>query len=163
MTNTIDTFVKKCFTFNDVANKLHPLMTRQDLVNQLNLIKEELQETIDDLEAGDYVGVLDGYCDVMVTTVGLGMILDQLGFNTTEALNDTADNNLTKYLSFSDNITYGWDTLVKYEGKNVTAKFNPKYKLFYFTNDVNKIMKPVNFVSNDLSKHVPIRFLKEAA
>ena len=158
--NTIDTFVKKCFTFNDVANKLHPDMTRQDIVNQLKLIKEELQETIDDLEAGDYVGVLDGYCDIMVTTVGLGMILDQLGFNTTEALNDTADNNLTKYIQAHDQEAFS-STVIKYKDQNVKYNINPYYDLTYFLNENNKIMKPAGFVSNDLTKHVPIRFLKQ--
>lgn len=159
MTNTIDTFVKKCFTFNNVANKLHPNLQRQDIVNQLKLIKEELQETIDDLEVGDYVGVLDGYCDVMVTTVGLGMILDQLGFNTTEALNDTADNNLTKYLPSNEHDRYA-STIIKYKDQTVMDYTNLEYNLTYFLNENNKIMKPAGFVSNDLTKHVPIKFLK---
>jgi hypothetical protein len=145
-------FIQSCNLFNKLAGK-DSKATILDLKQQLALISEELNETIRDLDAKNYVGVLDGYTDIAVTWAGLGMMLDSLGFNTKDALLDTANNNLTKFVSKDDSEEI-ISTIDKYSD-GVTVELNNEYGFYAFKDINNKVKKPFSFVSNDLTKHVP--------
>lgn len=149
-------FAGECYLFNTLANKVH-YPTKKDLKEQLELIREELAETIRDLDAGDYVGVLDGYTDLMVTVQGLGQQLEVAGFATLEALQATSRNNLTKFVKFSDDDAI-INTLEMYGDKNIpiTAERNLEYGTIVFKDMQNKVRKPYGFVSNDLTEFVPV-------
>lgn len=153
---TYNNFIDECHLFNVLANKVQ-LPTKQDLREQLELIKEELQETIDDLNSDDYVGVLDGYTDLMVTVSGLGSMLKVAGFATLEACKATSENNLTKFVKFLDTDTI-LSTLDLYGNKNImiTAERNMQYDTIVFKDMQNKVRKPYGFVSNDLTEFVPV-------
>lgn len=149
-------FFSECHLFNTLANKVQ-VPTKKDLKEQLELIKEELNETIRDLEANDYVGVLDGYTDLMVTVAGLGSQLDAAGFATVEALSATSANNLTKFVEFHDDETI-LNTLELYADKNIpiVAERNLEHETIVFKDMQNKVRKPYGFVSNDLTEFVPV-------
>lgn len=153
MDYSLDSFATKVLEFNTIAGK-NTVPTKQDLLNQMKIIMEEVKETINDLEANDRVGVLDGYTDMMVTVVGFGQMLNNLNIPTNAALHETADNNLTKFPRINDNLT------VLYAN---TARKYPQHKVgctvyedrAVFKNENNKVLKPEGYIPNDLSLHVP--------
>ena len=153
---TTNDFMNDCKLFNTIAGK-DGKPTKQALYEQLVLINEELQETIRDLSKNDYTGVLDGYTDMMVTVAGFGQMLDALGMKTTEALQATASNNLTKFVpEYQGDVLI--DTLALYQEKNIPIIYerSPKHNLVVFKDMQNKVRKPSNFVSNDLTEFVPV-------
>lgn len=150
-------FAEDCFSFNEIADKDN-VRTKQDLRNQLNLIKEELNETIEALENEDYVNVVDGFCDVMVTTLGLGQQLSNLKVDIYGAMQSTAVNNHSKFVYYDDDSDFVIKKSVeKYmnEGVIILVEFNTDYNSFILKDTNNKIRKPYGFVSNNLSKFVP--------
>lgn len=161
MNNTYELFVGKCLLFNQLAGK-NGIPTKQALKEQLELIREELQETIDDLEEGNWTGVLDGYADIAVTWAGFGSQLDNLRFDTKGALLETADNNLTKFISEdSKDASECLDATLKMykdKGETVTYEHNDTFGCFVIKDLNNKVKKPCGFVSNDVSKFVPKGF-----
>lgn len=148
-------FVKDCQLFNVLANKI-TIPSKQDLVNQLKLIQEELTETIDALEANDSVKVLDGYVDVGVTWAGLGQMLDILGMDTLGAMKATAENNLTKFIKETDSEAI-ISTLDLYASKNIdlVVERNLDHGTIVFKDMNDKVRKPAGYVSNNLSDFVP--------
>lgn len=150
----MDHFLRKCEAFNTIAGKAGKA-TKVDLKQQLDLIKEELNETIRDLEADDYVGVLDGYTDIAVTWAGLGQMLDSLKFDTKGALLATAANNLTKFVAMRDNDEV-INTIDMYnkKGNAIVVETYPPKELYVFKDVNNKVKKPFSFVSNDVSTYV---------
>lgn len=150
-------FAEDCFSFNEIADK-DTVRTKQDIRNQLNLIKEELNETIAALENNDYVEVVDGFCDVMVTTLGLGQQLSNLKVDIYGAMQSTAVNNHSKFIYLDDDSDYTIKkSLEKYNSQDlkITIEFNIDYNSYILKDSNNKIRKPYGFISNNLSKFVP--------
>lgn len=156
MNYTINDFIKDCQLFNTIAGK-DGVPTKKALLEQIELIQEELNETKRDLLAGNHTGLLDGYVDVMVTSAGLGQMLDALQMDTLGAMKATAANNLTKFLDEAD-VDTCIDTLSMYADKGVGIIYerNPTYGKVVFKDINNKVRKPSNFVSNDVSSFVPL-------
>jgi len=152
MDYTYDQFADKVRTFNIIAGK-DKVPTKQDLVNQMKIILEEVKETIDDLEANNREGVLDGYTDMMVTVVGFGHMLEALNVPVRAALHATADNNMTKFPRPDDNIVN--DTLALYPDVKVQAIYNSTYDMIVFKDANNKVRKPAGYVANSLVHFVP--------
>ena len=151
-------FITDCNLFNRIAGK-DGIPTKQALIEQLELIREELQETIDDLAEDNWTGVLDGYADIGVTWAGFGNQLENLKFNTLGALEETAANNLTKFIPVTqEGVVQA--SLEKYqkEGVAVTVEYNEDTCFFVIKSLQNKVKKPAGFVSNDVSKFVPKGF-----
>jgi len=148
-------FIELCNRFNRAANK-DGLPNKQQLLEQLDLIISELEETYIALDTGDLVGIIDGYADIGVTWVGFGQQLETLGFNTKKALMDTAHNNLTKFIDVNDvDLVYESINMYKNKGIGVKSDFNPAYGCYSLKNINHKVMKPVGFVPNDLSDCLP--------
>lgn len=149
-------FMNDCKLFNCIAGK-DGVPTKKSLLEQIELIQEELNETKRDLLAGNHTGLLDGYVDVGVTWAGLGQMLDALKMDTLGAMQATAANNLTKFVNENNNDVL-IDTLALYQGKNIPIVYerNALHNLVVFKDINNKVRKPSNFVSNDVSKYVPI-------
>lgn len=156
MNYTTNDFIKDCQLFNIIAGK-DGVPTKKSLLEQIELIQEELNETKRDLLAGNHTGLLDGYVDVMVTAAGLGQMLDALQMDTIAAMKATAANNLTKFLDEAD-VDTCIETLEMYNSKGVGIIYerNPLYNKVVFKDINNKVRKPSNFVSNDVSSFVPI-------
>lgn len=134
--------------FNVIAGNLDSV-TVDNLKAQLKLCKEELQEAIDDLEAGNMVGTLDGAVDMFVTGAGFMLQLERLGFNVNEALVRVNANNLTKYptvRSFADDLV----------PEGATPIFNSKHGRWVLKDANGKVKKPTNFVPVDITDLVPL-------
>jgi len=155
MTYTTNDFISDCKLFNIIAGK-DGVPTKKTLLEQIELIQEELNETRHDLLSNNYTGLLDGYVDVMVTAAGLGQMLDALKMNTVGAMQATAANNLTKFVPERETEVL-IDTLSLYQEKKVPIIYerSPQHNLIVFKDMNNKVRKPSNFVSNDVSSFVP--------
>ena len=148
---TSSQFKEACYLFNSIAGKAH-LTSKKDIKFQLDLIKSELQECYDALEANDLVGILDGYADVLVTTYGLGQKLDYLNCNTEDACKAVAANNLSKFISEPSVLERNQ---VKYTFPEYKIEYNNRFGRWIIKNSNDKVMKPVDFVSVDLTPFVP--------
>jgi hypothetical protein len=93
--------------------------------------------------------------DVLVTSLGLLQKLEALGFNTQKALYDTAANNLSKY-PIQESIAVLTAQKFEADNVNVSVTYNSAYDLFVIKDDQDKVRKPINFVSNDLSSCIPM-------
>lgn len=156
----ISDFQVDCYAFNEIANK-HNKTTLKDIEFQYKLILEETKEIKDKgIDQNNVKETLDGVIDVMVTTLGLLQKLEYLGVDTNKAMKDTAENNLTKYPS--KELT-AIQTAMMYEedGIAVNVEYNSDYELFVIKNWNDKVMKPIDFESNDLSNCIPTELLQK--
>jgi hypothetical protein len=150
-TYNISDFQVDCWTFNEIAGK-HNLTTLKDIEFQYKLIAEETKEIKEKgIDQNNVKETLDGVIDVMVTALGLLQKLEYLGVDVNKAMRDTAYNNLTKYPSKELIVI---QTAQKYE-----VEFNSEYELFVIKNWNDKVMKPIDFESNDLSSCIPASLL----
>lgn len=156
----ISDFQVDCYAFNEIANK-HNKTTLKDIEFQYKLILEETKEIKDKgIDQNNVKETLDGVIDVMVTALGLLQKLEYLGVDTNKAMKDTAENNLTKYPS--KELT-AIQTAMMYEedGIAVNVEYNSDYELFVIKNWNDKVMKPIDFESNDLSNCIPKELLEK--
>jgi hypothetical protein len=131
--------------FNEIAGNLTNV-TIDSIDNQLGFIFEELTETIDALEAGNRVELLDGACDLFVTVAGLLQKLEAAGYNVAHALGRVNANNLSKFPKVGELLS----------NKNgFTVTLNEKYQRIVLKDENGKVRKPDNFVAVDLSDLVP--------
>jgi NTP pyrophosphatase (non-canonical NTP hydrolase) len=145
--------------FNELAGNTKNV-NKEKLKQQLNLITEELLETVEALKQNDLVEVLDGYTDLMVTVVGLGDMLEGLGIKATEALVATAKNNDTKFISpYSLTLPLKTVDYYRQQGIDVQPEFSLKYNMYVMKDKQGKVRKPLGFISNDLTEFVPNELL----
>ncbi len=151
---TVENFMDSCEVFNYIAGK-HNQVSLNDIARQQQLIEEEVIEGSDAVVDNDVVEVLDACMDVLVTTFGLLQKLEYLGVDVSKAMQKTADNNLSKYCKTEQE---AFDTSDMYLAKGISThiKYNSEFDVFVIKNsDTGKILKPINFVPNDLSDCVP--------
>lgn len=151
---SMNDFENQVFEFNRRAGKLLSV-NKKSVVDQLKLIKEELQEAIDGAEANDSVEVLDGCIDVMVTAFGLKQMLEAMDYSVMEACELIAENNLTKFIYTEQEAR---DTIAAYEklGIDVRLEFDEVSGSWVAKNDkTDKVLKPVGFKSVEIEHCVP--------
>lgn len=146
-------FAESCYVFNEIAGK-DQAVSMLDMKKQLMLIQEEVQEIADGLINNDVVEVLDGVIDALVVTIGMMQKLEALGVNVEEAMERTSANNLSK---FTRDIQVANESVKMYSSRseNVKMEYNQKYDVFVLKDANDKVRKPWDFVSNDLSCCVP--------
>ena len=153
-TYDINDFQDDCYAFNEIAGK-DKLVTLKDIEFQYNLILEETKEIKEKgIDKNNAKEVVDGVVDVLVTALGLAQKLENLGVDMNKAMRDTAYNNLTK---FPNNEMSAIKTAQKYEqeGKQVYVEYKSDCELFVIKDMKDKVMKPIDFESNDLSNCIP--------
>lgn len=138
------------YDFNDIAENYNNV-DEFSIDNQISFIFSELTETITAFEAKDAVEVLDGACDVLVTTVGLLQKLEAAGFNVSEAIKRVNANNMSKYIP--DGQSRQFDS-------EFTARLNPKHNVWVIRDNSRKIRKPNNFMPVSLTDLAPTDFFK---
>lgn len=128
---------------------------KKKLQNAVALIQEELKETQEALAQEDYVEVLDGAVDLLIVTVGLLQILKANAFDTEGAIQETNQNNLSKFCTTEQQVR---DTFDYYEKRGIicSLSFDDRSGLFAVKNkETGKLLKKVGFVPNDLKAYVP--------
>jgi uncharacterized protein YkuJ len=154
---TFDDFKIDVYAFNEIAGK-DKAASHLDLCKQFKLVVEELKELSDGLNENNPVEVLDGVVDVLITSLGLLQKLEALGFNAQKALFDTAENNLSKYPT-DEAVAIETAKTFESEGIAVNVTYNTAYDMFVIKDLQDKVRKPFNFKSNDLSSCVPMYVL----
>lgn len=156
----ISDFQMDCYAFNEIAGK-HSKTTLKDIEFQYKLILEETKEIKEKgIDKNNAKEVLDGAIDVMVTALGLLQKLEYLGVDTNKAMRDTAYNNLTKYPA-KEYIAIKTAQMYEEDGIMVDVQYNSEYELFVIKNFNDKVMKPIDFESNDLSNCIPTELLEK--
>lgn len=147
-------FDEGVYVFNSVAGKMKHAPSLTDIHNQVKLVLEEAQETMTASDQSDIKGILDGFCDVLVTAVGLGHILQMYGVDVNSAMVKVYKNNLTKFIPNTDEGNeIVKQTMDYYNNKGVQcyAEYNGFGNWWIIKNTNNKVLKPVNYKSVDIS------------
>ena len=142
---------KYCKNFNKCAGKT-TVQSWKDIQNQVQLINEEVKETVNAATAKDMLGVLDGLVDVLVTAFGLKQQLESIGVNVDLAMKLIAENNMSK---FTKSLKIAEDTVRVYGTQGVTCHIESVTTddgVVYCVKDSNnKVRKPVDYKSVTLS------------
>lgn len=161
LANAAQQFESEVFAFNFFAGKMAAAESeeqlKQDVRNALNRISEELTETFDAVDEGNWTKVLDGTVDQLVVVYGLLHKLNQNGFLTLEAQLQTSGNNLTKMTITREVAEASVEEYAKQgiECSIVDASM-PEQSIFVIKRKSDdKVMKPIGYVANELSKFVP--------
>ena len=153
------------YQFNDISKQFDKEPTSAvDL--QIDLIFEELTETISAMDAGlselcnkdlkeCEVELLDGAADVFVVVSGLLQKLQHFGFNVEEALQRVTQNNMSKFPSIVPAQDMNW-----YEKQGWVTDWNEKYNRFVIRDSNGKTRKPVDFAPVVLDDLVPGDFFR---
>jgi hypothetical protein len=154
----ISDFQLDCYAFNEIAGK-HNLTALKDIDFQYKLILEETKEIKEKgIDKNNAKEVVDGVVDVLVTALGLLQKLEQLGVDGNKAMRDTAYNNLTKFPA-KELTAIQTAQMYEEDGIVVNVEYNSDYDLFVIKNHNDKVMKPIDFESNDLSNCIPKELL----
>lgn len=150
---TIEDFKIDQDAFNEISGQAFKT-TKQDIANQVALIAEELKETQEGFENNSVVEVLDGLVDTLYVTLGALQKLKKLGVDTDGAVRQVAEDN---NLKFADDEMIANNSMNSYfeKGIKVRTEYNSKYRVFVIKDENDKVRKPLDFVSTDLSKYVP--------
>lgn len=129
----------------------------QLLKNQIKIIQSEVQETVDAIEANDALEVLDGGCDMLVTTMGFLQLLQERS-QAREALLEVTANNLTKFISVfdpnKDQIVKDTVELYATKGIKVTPVVNKALNMIAFMDDNGKYKKPSTYKNVELISYL---------
>lgn len=149
----ISDFAESCYAFNEIAGKDNDV-SLNDLKKQLVLIYEEVDEISEGLVDNNPAEVLDGVIDTLVVTIGLLQKLENLGINVEEAMERTAANNLSK---FTPSIEVAQQSVKALKANSINARtdYNAQYNVFVIKDSNDKVRKPWNFESNDLTCCIP--------
>lgn len=150
---SIFNFKKDADLFNEVSGQATKC-SEEDLLNQYDLMEEEMRETKDGFNKGNPVEVLDGVIDTLYVTLGLLQKLKNLGVDTDGALEQVAEDNLSKFVGCEILLEESLD-MYKKQGKKVLASYNEEHEVWVLKNTTDKVCKPSNFKSTNLSKYVP--------
>ena len=150
---TIQDFQIDQDAFNEISGQAFKT-TKQDIENQLKLIYEEVGETRDAIRDNDVVGTLDGLVDTLYVTLGALQKLSNLGVDVNGALRQVAEDNLSKFTDEEDIANNSMQDYFE-KGTKVRTEYNAKYRVFAIKDENDKVRKPLDFVSTELSKYVP--------
>lgn len=124
--------------------------------NQLERVKEELEETFEALENKDNLGLIDGVCDQLVVVLDLIAKLEALGYNVLDGLLVVTENNMSKFTKERIVAEY---TQRHYEEELDTPcviVHNEEHKLYGIRRiEDGKLLKPINYVPVDLKEFLP--------
>lgn len=89
------TAFEKIAHFNELIGNGRGYATREDALNQFEMIREEFQELADAVTDADIMGVRDAIADVLVTTYGLA---HRLGVDADADLDAVYASNMSKFV-----------------------------------------------------------------
>lgn len=125
--------------------------------NQTKLVLEEVKETLEALELGDSVALLDGILDIRFVLDWLTEQVTQAGFDVDGAMKAVIDNNNTKIFN---TYTAALETAEYHESLGVDGVYIKSSlingKDYFTVRNINgKIMKPIGFQSVELKQYCP--------
>lgn len=138
--------------FNKLIGNKH---SYKSVLNQLQRVHEELNETLSAIDKKNNVELLDGVCDLLVVNLGLVAKMEALGYDVFSALNEVCENNLSK---FTAEQALAQHTKNHYEGLHTPVEivYDEEYNLYGVKRVEDlKLLKPLNYVGVDLSSFTP--------
>lgn len=147
-----DRFNDEIYKFNLTAGSLDKI-TKASLDLQIKLIEEEIKELREAFELNDPSQVLAEYTDVIVTSMGLGQMLNKLGLDVMGACKETGRNNLTKFIPNNEaGKNEVINTLDFYDAQDIYIRVtvNPETNLYVFKDKNGKVRKPSNYVPKNI-------------
>ena len=140
------------YSFNEISGQAYDT-SKEGIENQIKLIEEETKELREGFEAGSTVEILDACIDVLYVTYGLLQKLESK-CNVDAAMKQVHRDNFTK---FFDGGEYQLaEETQKYhcsKGKNARVS-KSSHGVYAVLDENNKVLKPIDFVSTDLTKFV---------
>lgn len=118
---------------------------------QLSYIVSEVKELADALEQSDLVEQLDACNDILVTTFGYMLKLEQQGALLNKSMLKTGANNLTKFPTSKEVAEKTVEFYLQTKNKECTINFNAEHGKFVVRDKNGKYLKPFGFVENNLS------------
>lgn len=163
MSFDMDDFYEYTAAFNTLKGLTNEVSYTPELMTklireQILRIQEEVDETIEALEAKDVVEVLDGAVDIAVCSMGLLQILQISGVDVLGACGEVARNNLMKY---TEDKKKAEATAKHYTDKGdeceVFVASEDEDGIIYGVRRIEdgKLMKPVDHPRVDLSRFIP--------
>lgn len=124
--------------------------------NQLERVKEELEETFEALENKDNIGLIDGVCDQLVVVLDLIAKLEALGYNVLDGLLAVTENNASKFTKERIVAEYTQRHYEEELDTPCTIVYNEEHRLYGIKRLCDlKLLKPINYVSVDLKEFLP--------
>ncbi len=160
MKAALKSFYERTVLFNLLGGKSpssdpNSIQFRDDMLNQIDRVQEELNELRKAVEANNKLEILDGVVDVNVCSLYMGEILFEAGYKIDGACLEVARNNMTK---ITENFSTASATAEKYgEGHCYIDSVRYNESIYYTVkrNSDNKILKPFNYSSVDLKQFLP--------
>lgn len=150
---TIQDFRNDAEDFNVLSGQYRKV-SFQDLKNQVALVTEEAQETLDAVNQQSIVGLLDGAVDVMFVAIGLLQKLEYLGVDVDGAMKRVAEDNLSKFPQ-TQAVVDATVEMYKQQQIEVSSEYDEIFNRWIIKDKQNKIRKPAGFVGTNLSAFVP--------
>lgn len=140
------------YTFNDISGQANDT-SKKGIENQIKLIEEETKELREGFEAGSTVEILDACIDILYVTYGLLQKLETK-CNVDAAVKQVHTDNFKK---FFDGFEYQLAEETKEyqcsKGKNARVS-ESELGVYAVLDENNKVLKPIDFASTDLTKFV---------
>lgn len=120
--------------FNQIAGREN----EKDIASAMKIHQEEIQEMLNGFNTKNPKEFLDGVVDSFVTSIGLMIQMQNIGFDVASALDKVQENNLTKFIAVGS--TREVQPLVKQE---FSVLENMGYRVLLNKN--NKVLKPKDY------------------
>ena len=146
-----NSFVASIWKFNKVAGNFDKVDNNK-IGQQISLIKEELDETLDAYINEDNKEVLDGCLDILVTAIGLYQMLNVRGMAVGVAFDKVCRNNDSKLIPAKDfHLVQETRNMYAEQGIETVSDYDSAFNYFVVKNMSGKVLKPKGFVPVDLS------------
>ena len=143
------------YTFNEISGQVCDT-SKEGIENQIKLIEEETKELREGFEASSTVKILDACIDILYVTYGLLQKLESK-CDVDAAMKQVHIDNFKKFFDGSE-YQLAEETQKYQRSKGKNARVSKSVRGIYVVLDENnKVLKPIDFVSTDLTK-----FVKEA-
>ena len=140
------------YTFNEISGQAYDT-SKGGIENQIKLIEEETKELREGFEAGSTVKILDACIDILYVTYGLLQKLENK-CDVDAAMKQVHIDNFKKFFDVSEYQLA--EETQKYQcskGKNARVS-KSVHGIYAVLDENNKVLKPIDFVSTDLTKFV---------
>ena len=140
------------YTFNEISGQARDT-SKEGIENQIKLIEEETKELREGFEAGSTVEILDACIDILYVTYGLLQKLESK-CDVDAAMKQVHIDNFKKFFDGSEYQLA--EETQKYQcskGKNARVS-KSLHGVYAVLDENNKVLKPIDFVSTDLTKFV---------
>lgn len=148
--NYLNEFSDNVYQFNEIAGN-NTKLSIEDFQSQQRCLIEEVNEISEGLANKDVEEVLDGVIDTLYVVIGMLHKLEEMGINTSEAMKRIAENNLSKFPTYSKELSDKTFEQYNLKGINIRSEIKyvglPRNEVLVFTDKNSKIRKPYGFKS----------------